>query len=278
MITILLGLAAAAAYGSADFFGGLATRRAPIFGVVVPVQIVGLAALAIALPFLRGTFSAGAATYGIVAGICGGAGIALLYRALAVGKMGVVSPITAVLAAAVPVIAATMRGEHLTALQITGICAALAAVVAISLTADDDGRLELTTEGVKEAFASGILLSGFYIFIAFAPKSAGPYPLLFARIASTVLLALVALAARQSIVPPRGVRALTTWGGFLDMGANGLFVAAAQSGFVSIAAVLTSLYPAATVLLAFVVLRERMRVWQNAGLLLALAGVAMISA
>lgn len=278
MITILLGLAAAAAYGSADFFGGLAARRAPIFRVVVPFQIAGLAALAIAMPFLHGMFSLGAVMYGVLGGISGGAGIALLYRALAVGKMGVVSPITAVLAAAVPVIAATMRGEHLTALQTAGIATALAAVILISLTADDDGRIELTTEGVKEAFASGILLGGFYIFIAFAPKASGPYPLLFARIASALLLALVALVARQSIVPPRGVRALTVWGGILDMSANGLYVAAAQSGFVSIAAVLTSLYPAATVLFAFAVLRERLRVWQNAGLVLALAGVAMISA
>lgn len=277
ILAVGLGLSAALAYGSADFFGGLATRRAAIFSVVVPVQAVGLVVLALALPFLHGTFTAGAATYGVLGGICGGAGIALLYRALAVGKMGVVSPITAVLAAALPVVAGTMRGEHLTALQIAGIAAALAAVVLVSLTADDNGRIEITTEGVKEAFASGVLLSGFYIFIAFAPKDAGPYPLLFARIASTLLLAAVALIVRQSVVPPRGVRALTAWGGILDMGANGLYVAAAQSGFVSIAAVLTSLYPAATVLLAFAVLRERLRLWQNAGLVLALAGVAMIS-
>ncbi|HET7813745.1 MAG TPA: DMT family transporter [Candidatus Baltobacteraceae bacterium] len=277
LVTILLGLAAAAAYGSGDFLGGLATRRAAIFSVVVPVQAVGLAALAVALPFLHGTLSPGAVTYGVLGGITGGAGIALLYRALAVGKMGVVSPITAVLAAALPVVAGTMRGEHLTVLQMAGMATALAAVVLISLTADDDGKIEITTEGVKEAFASGVLLSGFYIFLAFAPKDAGPYPLLFARFASLVLLAGVALIMRQSIVPPRGVRSLTAAGGVLDMGANGLYVAAAQSGFVSIAAVLTSLYPAATVLLAFAFLRERLRLWQNAGLVLALAGVAMIS-
>jgi len=191
--------------------------------------------------------------------------------------MGVVSPITAVLAAAIPMAAGVLRGEHLTPLQTAGVAAALAAVILISLTTEEDGRLEITTLGVKEAIASGVLLGGFYIFLAFAPHGSRAYPLLFARLASTALLAAVALIARKSVVPARPAYGPVLVAGILDMGANALYIAAAASGFVSIAAVLTSLYPAATVLLALFVLGERLRTWQTAGVALALAGVALIS-
>ena len=277
MLTVVLGLAAAISYGSADFFGGLATRRTAIFAVAVPAQAIGFALVLAVLPFAGGAFSARAAIAGVLAGLCGGAGIGLLYQALAIGKMGVVSPITAVLAAAIPMAAGVLRGEHLTGLQSAGIAAALAAVILISLTTEEDGRLEITTLGVREAIASGVLLGGFYIFLAFAPHGSGVYPLFFARVASTSLLAAVAFAARKTIVPAHPAYGAIVVAGILDMVANGLYVAAAAAGFVSIAAVLTSLYPAATVILALFVLGERLRVWQTAGVALALAGVALIS-
>lgn len=274
---VVLGLLAAAFYGAADFCGGLATRRSPIFAVTVISQGVGLVLLFAALPFLHGHFTAVAGIYGALGGLCGGAGLALLYHALSIGKMGVVSPITAVLAAALPVGIGVARGEHVTAWQALGMAIALVAVVLISLSHEPDGRLEFSTAGVKEAIASGVVLGGFYTFLALAGKDAGVYPLLSARLASTAFLAIAALVSRNSMSPVPATLPIIVFAGAIDMTANGLYVYAAYAGYLSIAAVLTSLYPASTVFLARAVLGERLANVQKAGVALALAGVVLIA-
>jgi drug/metabolite transporter (DMT)-like permease len=204
-------------------------------------------------------------------------GIVLLYHALSIGKMGVVSPITAVLAAALPVIAGTARGDRVSAAQAIGIALALIAVVMISLSTEPDGRFEFSTKGVREALASGLFLGGFYILLALAGKHAGLYPLMFARLASVVLLLLIAAALRRSVFPTAAVT-IVVIAGALDMTANVLYVLAVYAGYLSIAAVLTSLYPASTVFLARLVLGERLARVQKIGVALALAGVALIAA
>lgn len=274
---IVLGLLAAAFYGAADFCGGLATRRSPIFAVTVISQAVGLVLLCAAVPFLHGHFTAAAGVYGALGGLCGGIGLALLYHALSIGKMGVVSPITAVLAAALPVGIGVARGEHFTAWEALGMAIALVAVVLISLSHEPDGRLEFSTTGVKEAIASGVVLGGFYTFLALAGKDAGVYPLLSARFASTAFLALAALVSRNTIVPLRATVPIIVLAGAIDMTANGLYLYAAYAGYLSIAAVLTSLYPASTVFLARALLGERLANVQKVGVALALAGVVLIA-
>ncbi len=274
---IVLGLLAAAFYGAADFCGGLATRRSPIFAVTVISQAVGLALLCAAVPFLHGHLTQSAALFGALGGLCGAIGLALLYHALSIGKMGVVSPITAVLAAALPVGIGVGRGEHFTVWEALGMAIALIAVVLISLSHEPDGRLEFSTTGVKEAIASGIVLGGFYTFLALAGKDAGVYPLLSARIASTLFLALAALVSRNSIVPLRASLPIIVLAGAIDMTANGLYLYAAYAGYLSVAAVLTSLYPASTVFLARAVLGERLAKIQKIGVALALAGVLLIA-
>jgi drug/metabolite transporter (DMT)-like permease len=209
--------------------------------------------------------------------MCGGAGIALLYHALSIGKMGVVSPITAVLAAAFPVFIGIARGEHLTAWQAIGIAIALVAVVMISLTTEPDGRFEFSTAGVKEAILSGILLGGFLVFLARAGSSAGLYPLVSARLASTLVLLVPALVFRKNIVPARDTIRIVVLVGALDMTANCLYVFATYAGYLSIAAVLTSLYPGSTVFLARYILGERLSASQKFGVAFALAGVALIA-
>lgn len=278
MAAVVLGLLAAAFYGAADFCGGLATRRSPIFAVTVISQAVGLVLLWAALPFFPGRPSADALLFGALGGLCGGVGLALLYHALSIGKMGVVSPITAVLAAAIPVVVGVARGEQFSLWQGCGMGVALLAVVLISLSHEPDGRFEFSTAGVKEAIASGIVLGGFYTFLALAGKNAGLYPLLSARLASTLFLAAIALLARRSVAPASRALPVIVFAGALDMTANGLYVFASYAGYLSIAAVLTSLYPASTVFLARIVLRERLAWIQKAGVVLALAGVALIAA
>lgn len=267
---------AAACYGAADFFGGIATRRSTMFSVATLSQAAGFILLLVVMPFFHGHLSREAAIFGALGGICGGIGIALLYHALSIGKMGVVSPITAVLAAALPVAVGVLRGEHLSVWQSAGIAVALLAVVLISLT-QENGRFEFSTLGVREAVASGIVLGGFYVFLAQAGKDAGLYPLLFARAASAAFLAGLALALRKRIAPTPSALAVIAFAGALDMTANCLYVLAVYAGYLSIAAVLTSLYPASTVFLARVVLKERLSAIQKAGVAVALAGVALIA-
>jgi drug/metabolite transporter (DMT)-like permease len=276
-LAILLGLLAAAFYGAADFCGGLATRRSSMLAVAIVSQAMGFVLLFAIVPFVHGNFTHAALVYGLLGGACGGAGIALLYHALSIGKMGVVSPITAVLAASLPVFVGIARGDRLAAPQIIGIVIALIAVVLISLSTEPDGRFEFSTAGVREAIASGLLLGGFYIFLALAGKGAGLYPVACARIGSIALLLLVALVSRRTVIPIASTLPIVLLGGIIDMSANVLYVLASYAGYLSIAAVLTSLYPASTVFLARIVLGERLSNIQKFGVGLALAGVALIA-
>lgn len=277
-MAIVLGLLAAVFYGSADFCGGFATRRNPMFAVTVISQAVGLVLIFAALPFFPARPTPQALEFGFISGMCGGLGLLLLYHALSIGKMGVVSPITAVLAALTPVIVGAARGEHLANLKLAGIGVALLAVILISLSTEADGTFEFSTAGVKEAIASGVILGGFYTFLALGGHNAGLYPIVSARIGSITLLLVIALVLRRSIaVAAPAALGVIVLAGALDMAANIFYVLAAYAGYLSIAAVLTSLYPASTVFLARFVLGERLAALQKAGVVFALAGVALIA-
>lgn len=274
---IALGLLAAAFYGAADFLGGLATKRTSIFAVTILSQGVGFVLLLAVVPLFRAHVGPVDYLWGVLGGLCGGLGLALLYHALSIGKMGVVSPITAVLAAALPVVVGVVRGERLGSLQMAGMVVALVAIVLISLSTEEDGRIEVSTAGVKEAIASGVILGGFYTFLALSGKGAGLYPLLGARAGSMGLLLVIALLLRRSIVPSRATVPTIVFAGVLDMSANALYVLATFRGYLSVVAVLTSLYPASTVFLARAVLHERLQLQQKIGVACALAGVVMIA-
>lgn len=276
-MSILFGLLAAVFYGAADFCGGFATKRSDMYAVTATSQASGLMLLLVLLPVLGGHFTQQALLYGAIGGICGAGGVLLLYHALSIGKMGVVSPITAVLAAAVPVVAGFALGDRLTVWQMAGIAIALVSVVLISLSTEPDGRFEFSTAGVREAIASGVLLGAYLLFLSLAGEHAGAYPLLFARVASVVVLVLCAAALRRPVVPARGSIAIVLLTGVIDMSANVLYVLSVYAGYLSIAAVLTSLYPGSTVLLARIVLGERLAIVQKIGVALALAGVALIA-
>ena len=273
----ILALSAAAFYGAADFCGGLASKRTPMFAVTVVSQAMGFAVLLLALIVLPGHANFSDYLYGGIAGIFGGLGIALLYHALAIGKMGVVSPITAVIAAAVPVIIGMARGEHLGVLQYAGIGVAFVAIVLISFSFEENGVREISTKGVREAIASGLTLGGFLFFLAQTRPEAGVHNLVGARITSILVLLAVGFATRTNFRIERPRLPLILFSGVIDMIANVLYVLATFNGYLSIAAVLTSLYPASTVFLARVVLHERLALSQKCGVALALAGVILIA-
>jgi drug/metabolite transporter (DMT)-like permease len=275
---ILLGLLCAAFYGAADFCGGLATKRTSIFAVTIVSQAIGFALLGAVVWMFPAHATFVDYAWGFGAGVFGAIGLALLYHALSIGKMGVVSPITAVLAAAVPALVGVfVKHQPLSVWQSAGIAVALLSVVLISLSHDEGGRIEFSTIGVKEAIASGVIIGGFFLFLALTRPEAGLQPLLSARLGSVTILLLVALIARKSIVPSNGTLGLLALAGAIDMTANVFYVLATHAGALAIAAVLSSLYPASTVFLARVVLKERLALIQKLGVAVALAGVALIA-
>lgn len=287
-MAIFLALAGALVYGAADFLGGLASRRTSVLAVTVWSQAAGLAVLAIALPLLGGSPQPSDFLWGAAVGCCGAVAVAALYRGLSIGTMGVVSPITAVLAAAIPVIYGVLRGERPSLPAVLGIIAALVAVVCVSWAPKVDSDAPLARErtarlfppGVPEALVAGAAFGVFFIVLAQTRTAAGMYPLLSARFASLALLigGGLLLPRAGSLRVARPAIGTVLLAGALDMTANVLYIAAAHKGMLSIVAVLTSLYPAATVALAAIVLRERLGRIQWVGVAIALGGVVAISA
>lgn len=286
VVSVALALAAALCYGAADFCGGLASRRTSSLAVVVWSQLIGLFVLVLALAVVPGVPRAADIGIGAICGITGAFAVALLYRALAIGVMAVVSPITAVLAAAIPVIWAVLHGERPAPLALVGIAFALVAVLLVSAAAprgDDDAPLSrkpqhhLLPPGIASALAAGAAFGAFFIILAQTHADAGLFPLLGTRVTSLGLLTLGALALRRSLHVSRpGLRTIVS-AGVLDMVANVLYVIASHRGALSIVVVLTSLYPAGTVALAAAVLRERLVRVQWIGVAAAFAGVLCIS-
>ncbi len=288
-MVVALSLAVAVFYGAADFCGGLATRRASALAVVVWSQAAGLLVLLAALPFVPGVFSPSDLVVSLVCGVCGTLAVGLLYRGLAIGVMGVVSPITAVLCAALPVAWGIGRGERPAALALVGIAFALVAVVLVSaatpasaqptapLAGTAAKRRGRIPPGIPEALGAGVAFGIFFIALAQAHRDAGLYPLLGTRVISMLLLLGGACALRRPLRVARPGLPTIALCGALDMGANVLYILAAHAGALSIVAVLSSLYPAATVALAGLVLRERLVRAQWAGVGVAFAGVLCIS-
>lgn len=275
----LLALASAVFYGAADFLGGLAARRGSTVAIVVTAQAAGLVSLTLVLPLLPSAApSAADMLWGSVAGLAGGVGVALLYRALAVGSMAVVAPITAVCAVIIPVAAGVLAGDRLTPVTIAGIGLAMVAIVLVSRQAPAVplGHAAGLPPGVWLALASGVAIGVFFLLLARVGAAAGMWPLTGARAASVVLFVILARAGGQSLRLERSVARTAIAAGALDMCANALYLVATRRGSLSVVVTLASLYPASTVLLARAVLGERLNVWQTVGVACALVAIACI--
>jgi drug/metabolite transporter (DMT)-like permease len=281
----LLALASAAAYGAADFCGGLAARRASTLAVVVLSQLAGLVLLLLLLPLLPAAAPTRPdLTWGAVAGVTGGTGVALLYRALAVGTMAVVAPTTAVCAVAIPVLAAIALGERPGRWAVAGIALALVSIVLVGRqegTGDDPpfrGGGGLVPRGVGLALGAGVAIGLFFLALGRTTAAAGLWPLVSARVVSIALFAALGVAAGRSLRIERRALVMASAGGALDMAANALYLIATRSGLLSVVVTLASLYPASTVMLARVVLGERLSRPQWLGVACALVAVALIVA
>ena len=277
-MAILLGLGAALTYGAGDFLGGLATKRSNEYAVVVCSQVFGSALLLAALPFfLDAPFTLEAFAWGLGSGIGGGLGVLMLYRGLALGRMSVVAPTTGVLAAVVPVLAGLLLGERPSALSLFGVVVALIAVTLVSASPDHAGQRHAYS-GIREAIAAGVGFGAFFILLSLAGDDSGLWPLLGTRSASLGIVTLIALFAGRSLRPAPGSLLLIVSAGILDVAANLLYLSATRVGLLSLVAVLTSMYPGATVILARFVLHERFHRLQLVGLGFSALGVALIAA
>lgn len=283
MLAVGLGILVAITYGSADFFGGLASRRRSATIVVLWTQATGLVGLVLVVPLLGGTPTARDLGLGVLAGFVGLCGVLLLYRGLAVGRMSVVAPITAVGAAFVPFVAGLAGGESLPSTRLAGAAAALGGVILVSRASDPtaQGAPEVPRTGPRRDLAlgagAGAAFGIVFVLLAGLGGDAGLWPVLVQRLASVPAVVIVTLASRQPRRVDRVELRLIVPAGVCDAAANALFVAAARAGALSVVGVVSSLYPAMTVLLAAVVLKERVTRLQGFGLVLAAAGVVLLA-
>ena len=273
-IAALLSLAAAASWGAADFSGGLASKKSNVYGVVLAAHTVGLLfTLAIALLWRDpwpGWHSMG---WGFAAGISGGIGLVSLYRSLAVGTMGINAPVASVVTGLLPVAFTFLTLGLPTRNQFAGFALALLAIWLVAMPSEHVGR----PRGLGLAILAGVGFSGFLLCIKLAGTTAKFWPLVSARAASLGLMLVIVAALRQNWRPQRSAIAVMVFCGIFDSLGNFLFVFAASRGRLDVAAVLSSLYPASTLILARVFLKERIARLQAVGIALALISVAMIA-
>ena len=283
-MAVVLALLASITYGSADFLGGLFSRRVGVFTVVLVSQLMGTLLLAAALPFfLDQAYSSSAVAWGAGAGVTGAAGVTMLFRGLARGRMSIVAPTTGTIAAALPVLVGLLAGERPAPLALVGVGLALVSVALVSASehgadaAADTTGAGLWDSGLPEALGAGASFGLFFVLLDQAGDAAGLWPLVGARASSLTVMTIAVLVTRSALKPPAGTFPGIALAGALDVAANLFYLLATQRGLLALVAVLTSMYPATTVLLARIVLKEKLSTVQLVGLLLAAAGIGAIA-
>ncbi|GJF24902.1 MULTISPECIES: EamA family transporter [Streptomyces] len=276
MIALLLALGSSLAYGCADFLGGLGARKAHVLRTVLVAAPASLAVELLLWPVLGATFSTGALTWGAASGVASAAAFALLYRTLAIGPMNVLSPITALVSAMLPVGVGLLQGEHLGLAGLLGLPLALVAVVLVS-AGHGGGAARPSRTALLPAFGAGAAIALQLVFLHQAPSDSGVAPLIVGRaVSSAVTLAAAGLMFRR-LGTEKPAYAVSAAAGVLDSVANLLFLLAARSGDLAVVAVITALYPAGTVLLARGVLAERVHRGQLVGLGTAAVAVSLLA-
>lgn len=274
---VLFALIAAATYGVSDFVGGLASRRISALNVLLVSYPVGALIMAVGLIGYSGPVSLPTLLWSLGGGVAGLAGVALLYSALAVAPMNIVSPVTAVMSAAVPVLGGVLRGERPQPVAWVGIVLGLVAVVMISRQPADHPHPPIGWRPLLMAVLAGVGFGVYFICLASADHDSGLWPVVLSRCCSAVLVLPLLLVVDRLVRPPRAVLGLAAIAGALDAAANLAFLLASRHGLLSLAGVVTALYPAGTVALAVLVLRERTVATQRVGLAVAAVAVVLLT-
>lgn len=271
----MLGLAAALAWGAGDFGGGLASRRSPVYGVVLVSQVTGMALAAVlAIALSQGIPAGRDLAICFVAGVLGAIGITMLYRGLAIGRMGIVAPITGVLAAVIPVVAGFVTQGVPGPVVVAGIVIAVVAVVLVSRVADESGG----RDGLTEALIGGTTIGLFGVAIAQLSEGNVFSSLVVIRLVQGVLIASAVILLRSAWRPRSSILPALVAIGVLDTAGNAFYLLAVQTGQLAIASVLSAMYPVTTVVLAMAVLREPITRDHTVGIVLAGVAIALIAA
>lgn len=280
-MSVLLALGSALCYGFSDFLGGVLSRRTEVWSVAVVAQAGGFAGVLVAALLVTGNPADQALVWGAVSGLGNGAGTAFLYRGLAVGRMSVVAPLSAVGAALLPVTVGLVTGERPAALAWLGIGCALPAIWLISAGEGDEDvtghTVARASTGVVDGIIAGLGFGFLFVALGQVPEGSGLMPVVLGQAVAVLVIVVLATVMRRPWVPrDRHAMAGLAVGA---LGATGvvLFQFATQTGLLAIASVLSSLYPAFTVLLAVLVLREHVHRGQGVGLALAGAAVTLVA-
>lgn len=295
MLPAAVALLGALTYGAADFLGGLAARRLRPVVVTGVAAFTGLVVLAMAHPLIGGTATGPDIAWGVAAGVLSVIGIGLLYACLAIGPMSILSPLTAVVSAIAPMLwGLLVKGDALGPAGYAGLAVALVAVALVGFV-PGERIVRPSTRGLVMAVGSGLGIGGFLIAIDRTSPDSGLVPLLAGRattavITSVVIGVLVVAAVRRgagarSAFTPGSAGVPTQWGpwrlallcGIADAGANALLLLALRTGDLAVVSALTALYPAGTIMLAALVLRERVASVQWVGLGLALVAGGLLA-
>jgi len=271
-----LALLAALFFGSSDFLGGRATRQTSLISVVATSHLVGLVFIGGIAPIIADQFGALDLFIGMLAGAFELLGLVFLYRGLARGPMVITAPVAAVCNAALPVLWGVMFGEYLSRLQVIGILIGLVSILLVSGVSTGGGRLSVGL--LFESVLAGVGFAGSYIVMSVTDQASAPWPVVGARIMSVFVVFVLIVALRQSPNPARGTTKWLVSIGVLNGLANVALLAALNRGHLSLASVLSSLYPVTTIGLASVILRERMRPSQVIGLTGAMATIVLVVA
>ena len=287
MLASALGLMGAFVYGGADFLGGLASRRLSPFAVTGVAAGSGLLLLLLVYPFVGGAWSAEAVLWGSLSGISGAAGISLLYACLAIGPMSILSPLTAIVSAIVPLTVGLVRGATFQPIGYVALALALVAVLLVGFVPEKTA-VRPSLRGILMAIGSGAMIGAFLVLIDLTPDDSGLVPLFFNRAVNGSIMAVIVVialviarrrpdAATRSRPGLRGALTLALCCGLVDAVANTLLLLGLRLGELAVMSVLTALYPAGTIVLAAVVLKERIATAQIVGLVLAIAAAAMLA-
>lgn len=282
MIGVVLAALSAVVWGTGDFCGGKATQRAPALPVTVLSKVASLPVLLVLVVLLPGTLNAASLGWSAVAGTVGVCGLIVFYRALAMGAMVVVAPVSAVVTALVPLVVGLLTERLPGAAALTGAIVAIVAIALVSMV-PGDGAVVITSRMLGMALAAGSGFGLFFVFIDAAGDAAGGraglWPIVGAQFAAIAVGSALLVRARRALPRlDRSTLRLTVMAGTFDVTANALYLLAVQDGLLSVIAPLAALYPTSTVLLAVFVDRERIRPIQLAGLGLAATALVLVAA
>jgi drug/metabolite transporter (DMT)-like permease len=276
MLSIFYGIASAATWGAADFLGGLASKRTSPYRVLFLGQLSGLILFFILALITGETYPLlSDVIWAVLASLLGVAGLVFLYRALAGGQMTIAAPVSALFSALIPVVFAIFTTGLPSVTTLAGFILAFLAVWLISQT--DGLNLRFSISDLRLPLTSGLFFGLYFIALHKATLHSFYWPVTASRVSGVLVLGLVALLARQPAMPPREQWRIVILSGILDVTGNGFYALAARTGRLDVAAVLGALYPASTVLLAWILLKERISTIQTIGILSAFAAIILFT-